>query len=816
MLELNTSLTTDIDHDGDPLTPVIPKNTFKIGAKNLTLNVAGQQLSGDFFFSQTGAGTGRVIRLSAANVTLFLGAPTAGISITHGSGQFLVTNAGIAGQLSADITPVLPASLDGVISIPTISVSLQINNTTREVVDGLLDLPAGPVRARRGHDSGDADAAHDLRTDRQRHVRLRAGQGRRPGRQAQHLRRHEDPEDRGFELRSEARYRRRRRARENGSAKLLLTPDGIAGEIVAAAASTSARRSPHRRTRCGSRSTRSRRTTWPLAVDEQFQINGVTETLSLPAGHYITVALTGLAITIAGQSVTGDFSVSQFTKLGPNNKLTADTRTRITIANLALRIGTDQRDFVTVSNGNGVLELTSPGVFGHIGATVAVNIPGITVGGTFDVRINTTTGRRRPRTAWRSTAGFAVKGTNVFLEAFGQRLSGNFTFTKTANQISIDLDHVTLALGNGSRDARDGDDLERPDPRVQRRRRREHHGVRSSSHRVSPPTSRSGSARSRSRSTRRRPRRAHAVVNVAGRTLRVVVRNMDIVVIGQSMHVGEFTFEQTTTAANTKVVRIGFTDVNLDIGAAGASISFQDISGALLITPQGIAGKLTGRPTASLPGLNFTISSDVDIEFNRSRVAVHERSEASSSTSRPARSSASAANHLTMTIEGTSVTADFLFETATRANNTTVTKIGIANLDIAGQITGARGALLILPKCSTCGGGNGIAGVVMGNVPGLGGTSVGFSINTLSEPGPTGCLASTPRPSPKCVDVDETVTVNGVDIHIQAKGHQRFQALVQANFNFGTCSRCAGDFSIDSNGAFSGQGLEIFLGKGPR
>ena len=77
---------------------------------------------------------------------------------------------------------------------------------------------------------------------------------------------------------------------------------------------------------------------------------------------------------------------------------------------------------------------------------------------------------------------------------------------------------------------------------------------------------------------------------------------MDIVVIGQSMHVGEFTFEQTTTAANTKVVRIGFTDVDLDIGAAGASISFQDISGALLITPQGIAGKLTGRPTASLPG----------------------------------------------------------------------------------------------------------------------------------------------------------------------------------------------------------------------
>ena len=66
-LELNTATST---LNG------IPGSTLRIGATGLTLNVGGQQLSGDFFFSQTGAGAGRVIRLSAEHVTLFLGAPT--------------------------------------------------------------------------------------------------------------------------------------------------------------------------------------------------------------------------------------------------------------------------------------------------------------------------------------------------------------------------------------------------------------------------------------------------------------------------------------------------------------------------------------------------------------------------------------------------------------------------------------------------------------------------------------------------------------------------------------------------------------------
>ncbi len=157
-LELNTG-TAAVDHDGNSATPMIPEQTLRVGATGLTLNVAGQSLSGDFFFSQSGAGTGRVIRLSADNVKIFLGSGPAyladgttinpaavGILVTNGSGQFLVTNAGLAGAISAEITPLLPASLSGVISFPTlpITVALQINNTNRRVDDGALHLPAGP------------------------------------------------------------------------------------------------------------------------------------------------------------------------------------------------------------------------------------------------------------------------------------------------------------------------------------------------------------------------------------------------------------------------------------------------------------------------------------------------------------------------------------------------------------------------------------------------------------------------------------------------------------------------------------------------
>ena len=162
----------------------IPKQTFKIGAKNLTLNVAGQQLSGDFFFSQSGAVRRRVIRLSAEHVTSSSARRPPGSRSRTATASSSSRTRVSPDELSADITPVLPPSLAGVISIPSSSASRsQINNTARAGRRHDAEpAPAGPVRARRGHDPVDADAADHLRPDGQRDVRLRAGPERRSGR----------------------------------------------------------------------------------------------------------------------------------------------------------------------------------------------------------------------------------------------------------------------------------------------------------------------------------------------------------------------------------------------------------------------------------------------------------------------------------------------------------------------------------------------------------------------------------------------------------------------------------------------------------
>ena len=130
----------------------------------------------------------------------------------------------------------------------------------------------------------------------------------------------------------------------------------------------------------------------PVAVDEKFVLDGVVSTLALPAGPYIKVAVTGLRIVLFGQELSGDFSFEKVTDVGDDGAFggtnvgavhNADTTvTRITLANVGLRLGTPERDFVIVSNGHGELVIVTGGVYGVIAATVVVDIPNVSVGGT--------------------------------------------------------------------------------------------------------------------------------------------------------------------------------------------------------------------------------------------------------------------------------------------------------------------------------------------------------------------------------------------------------------------------------------------------
>src|SRR5262249_2352377 len=69
-------------------------------------------------------------------------------------------------------------------------------------------------------------------------------------------------------------------------------------------------------------------------------------------------------------------------------------------------------------------------------------------------------------------------------------------------------------------------------------------------------------------------------------------------VLGQSLK-GVFTVEQLTTKNGTKVVRLGFTNVDLFLGDAATNEGLQLTGGfgSFLLTPQGAAGEFGGSVT---------------------------------------------------------------------------------------------------------------------------------------------------------------------------------------------------------------------------
>ncbi len=862
-LELNTTLgavTETIDVGGETVEIELDAGDYlRIGATDVELDVFGQRLSGDFAFEQSRAPDGaRILRLAAANVEIFIGAGGSGLRVSGGEGQFLVTPAGVAGQISADIEVV--GDLGDSISIPAIGVALAIN-TTNAAVDG---LPAGPyLRVEVTVDADEpivifgqslsgafafeqvtnAGADRTLNTSDDRKVikiaatdvELFLGEG-----------------DVGVTI-------------SDGTALFLVTPEGVAGRISAGAsirlsddisaevelvevAINSMRRT------VGSKD-------FPVVVDEQFLVGGDVETLSLPAGPYLKIAVTGLRVALFGQLLTGDFSFEQITELDPADgsiPATPTTIKRITLANVGLRIGSPERDFVIVTNGHGELTITALGVYGAVAATVTVDVPGIVVSGTFEIQLNTTAAEQD------GIAGESLKvtGLGVSVDVFGQRITGSFTFERDAvtKVVGIAVKDATLNLGNGTTtfvivEEIEGAILIQP-------------AVAATS---TQPAKTSGIAAKLS-ATLRMPANlsddfslsATVIVEInttnaavdktftlgdedevrlqvaAGPYLRIQAGTpddpADAEIFGQTLS-GVFSFEQITTKAGAKVVKIGFTHVELFLGvgegtADEAGIRLRGVEGLVLVTPQGVAGRITAAPDDGTSGFalvgipGFSITTDLFVEFNSLTSAVNEtfsfKDSGGATVTRTLQLAAGplvrvAAYDTTIAFgtapDDATIKGDFLFEKATRkVGNTTqpVLRIGAAKLTVtlAGAtepiIKDAYGAFVVLPKS---GGGTGVAGVFLGHAgtPGTDADGAGFSLGA-----DIGLGINTTG-----LTVNETVTVNGQAIEIKAAPTPVFKLLVKnLDFDFGGLIEIRGDFSF-GGGVFTGDNLEVFLGSGP-
>ena len=109
----------------------------------MTLTVLGQQLGGDFAVERSGTTT----TIAARNVSFSLGAGSSGVALTDGTGAFVVTTAGLAGQVSGRVSLTLPAgiSVSGDFSLAVNNTSAAVDQTFTVGGDSVrLNLPGGP------------------------------------------------------------------------------------------------------------------------------------------------------------------------------------------------------------------------------------------------------------------------------------------------------------------------------------------------------------------------------------------------------------------------------------------------------------------------------------------------------------------------------------------------------------------------------------------------------------------------------------------------------------------------------------------------
>ena len=124
----------------------------------VTLIVMGQQLSGEFRFTQATVGGAKVVRIALSNVSMFLGIPGTnpndpaasgglGLVVSAGQGGFLLTPGGLAGTFAADVSlsAALLAQLGGGVSA-RVGIAVNTVPATTTVPDGTgtVTLPRGP------------------------------------------------------------------------------------------------------------------------------------------------------------------------------------------------------------------------------------------------------------------------------------------------------------------------------------------------------------------------------------------------------------------------------------------------------------------------------------------------------------------------------------------------------------------------------------------------------------------------------------------------------------------------------------------------
>ena len=482
-----------------------------------------------------------------------------------------------------------------------------------------------------------------------------------------------------------------------------------------------------------------------------------------PAGLGLTGALTVEVDTATGRLVvTGDglaLTVGGHT-------ITADlvvsrslddagaVRLSVAISNASLTF-----PGVSLTHGSGTFVTSSSGYAGSLAGTVAVTVPGVSVSGTLGLSVNSAT----------STVSFT--GTDLAIDILGQRLSGDLTVTSASSSTTITVANADLDFGGGLLTVSDG---------------------------AATVVLTGGSLTSLTLS-------GSAALHVPGLSLTatgvavtasttaltVTIAGATLTAGGLALHAG-LTFTSSTDAAGARTLSIAIASASgTNLLELADIVTIVGGTGTVLSDASGTSGSLTLSGITFDAGLSFAATS-VSISFAGDSASV-----------------SVIGGHLV--VAGNDLGGNFAFErsgTTTRIAFTDVT-VTAGGADI---ITDVEGGFVVSPAGAT-----GFAGYLTGTLEvGGGGVSAGGTalvrVNTTGGP------------------VNESIEVGGRTVAVTfADGATPWEISVSGlTLQLGdfvtiegaiswrtTMVGCGDGCTPVSASVFAGQGLRIFIGRGP-
>ena len=285
----------------------------------------------------------------------------------------------------------------------------------------------------------------------------------------------------------------------------------------------------------------------------------------------LAISGTRVNLTAYGQTISGSFTFSD-----ANNTLSLD------IENLSLSIG----GIVNVTNGSGDFVLTTGANGGMTGtASGNVSITGlgnsVQFGGTYSVSVgNGTT---------------SVSGTGDSLTIFGQKLIGNFSFTKTATSAELHINSLNLSLGGGVVQVTGGAaDLTVDSTGI----------TGSASGTISVGSSETGFTIG-----------GTVTVNFSPTSLTVEDDNATISLSGITLSADKLLFSRDSATGDLSVA---VTNISLALSGQPAPVSF---SGSLLVLPAGLSGTMTatvgpGTITVAFGNGTYEVAAGISTAFS--------------------------------------------------------------------------------------------------------------------------------------------------------------------------------------------------------